>query len=116
MLAQIVALENPSIEQKKVEIVKKNAQDQRELLRIEDSILKSLAETTDISETLKDDQLINQLSSSKKFATEINQRVKDSKVTEAQIDEARESYASVAFRTSLLFFCIVDLSTIDPMY
>lgn len=42
--------------------------------------------------------------------------MKDSKVTEAQIDEARESYRPVAFRASLLFFCIVDLSTIDPMY
>lgn len=42
--------------------------------------------------------------------------MKESKITEAQIDEARESYTSVAFRSSLLFFCIVDLSTIDPMY
>ncbi len=48
MLAQIVALENPNLELKKTEIVKKNAQDQKELLNIEDSILKSLSETGDI--------------------------------------------------------------------
>lgn len=56
------------------------------------------------------------MQTSKKFAAEINQRVKDSKITEAQIDAARESYRPVAFRASLLFFAIIDLSTIDPMY
>jgi len=43
MLAQIVALENPQLEQKKVEIVIGNARDAKELLAIEDSILKSLS-------------------------------------------------------------------------
>lgn len=79
MLAQIVALENPNLESKKIEIVKRNAADQRELLRIEDSILKSLAETSDIAQILKDESLITQLQNSKKFAGEINQRVKESK-------------------------------------
>jgi len=35
---------------------------------------------------------------------------------EADIDKARESYRSVAFRTSVLFFCIIDLNNVDPMY
>ncbi|KAL4427402.1 hypothetical protein ABPG74_009674 [Tetrahymena malaccensis] len=116
MLAQIVALENPTLQQKKTEIVKKNAEDQRALIKIEDSILESLSGTGEISEILMDETLINQLQTSKKFAAEINQRVKDSKITEAQIDEARESYRAVAFRASILFFCIVDLASIDPMY
>ena len=92
MLAQIVALENPQLEQKKTEIVKRNAADKKELLNIEDSILKSLSDVKDIEEILKDETLINKLQNSKKFALEINQRVRDSKITEAQIDEARESY------------------------
>lgn len=116
MLAQIVALEDPSLQQKKTEIVKKNAEDQRSLIKIEDSILESLSGTGEIAEILMDEKLIQQLQSSKKFAAEINQRVKDSKVMEAEIDRARESYRPVAFRTSILFFCIVDLASIDPMY
>ncbi|CAD8156782.1 unnamed protein product [Paramecium pentaurelia] len=117
MLAQIVALENPALEQKKIEIVKKNAADKKQLLAIEDSILKSLSDQKgDISEILLDETLINKLQTSKRFAAEINQRVKDSKITEAQIDEVRESYRPVAFRSSLLFFCITDLANIDPMY
>lgn len=46
--------------------------------------MKSLSETKgDISEILMDETLINKLQNSKKFAAEINQRVKDSKITEA---------------------------------
>ena len=63
-----------------------------------------------------DETLITKLANSKKMSAEISQRVKDSKITEVQIDTARESYRSVAFRASILFFCIVDLSSIDPMY
>jgi dynein heavy chain, axonemal len=35
---------------------------------------------------LKDDSMIDQLATSKKFAIEINQRVADSKITEIEID------------------------------
>lgn len=42
--------------------------------------------------------------------------MEESKITEVEIDKARESYRPVAFRASLLFFCIIDLATIDPMY
>lgn len=69
MLATIVGLENPTLEQKKIEIVRKNAADKKQLLSIEDSILKSLGETTGgIEEMLADEKLIIQLQSSKKFA------------------------------------------------
>lgn len=43
MLAQIVILENPQVEQKKIEIVKKNAEDRKELQKVEDAIHNSLA-------------------------------------------------------------------------
>jgi dynein heavy chain len=44
MLAELVALENPQLEQKKKDIVRKNAADKKELLSIEDSILQSLSQ------------------------------------------------------------------------
>ncbi len=55
MLAQIVALENPQMEEKKKNIVLKNAQDRKTLIDIEDSILKALSSTEgNIDEFLKD--------------------------------------------------------------
>jgi dynein heavy chain, axonemal len=65
---------------------------------------------------LEDDELINVLAASKKTADEINIRMKESEITEKEIDRTRESFRPVAYRASLLFFCIVDLSIIDPMY
>jgi dynein heavy chain len=76
MLAQIVALENPQMEQKKLDIVMKNAEDKKTLIQIEDSILKALSSTDgNIDEFLKDESLINELSNSKKTSQEINKRV-----------------------------------------
>jgi len=86
-----------------------NAKDSKMLLAIEDSILKSLVNTKDINDMLKDDTMIDQLSLSKQTSQEISIRVAESKVTEVEIDTARESYRPVAFRASLLFFCILDL-------
>lgn len=42
--------------------------------------------------------------------------MKESEITEKEIDVTRESFRPVAYRASLLFFCIVDLALIDPMY
>ena len=82
MLAELVALQNPQLEQKKKEIVRRNAADKKELLNIEDSILQSLNQGEGgIDELLLDETLINQLQNSKKFAAEINQRIQDSKIT-----------------------------------
>ena len=82
MLAELVALENPQLEQKKKDIVRRNAADKKELLNIEDSILQSLSQGDGgIDELLLDETLITQLQNSKKFAAEINQRIQDSKIT-----------------------------------
>lgn len=65
---------------------------------------------------LKNDDLIDILDDSKKVTTEIEEQRKISEVAEKKIDETRENFRSVAFRASVLFFCIVDLANIDPMY
>jgi dynein heavy chain, axonemal len=64
------------MEQKKLEIVTKNAEDRKTLISIEDSILLALSSTGgNIDEFLKDESLINELSNSKKTSQEINKRV-----------------------------------------
>ena len=42
--------------------------------------------------------------------------MKEAEETEKEIDAQRNNYRPVAFRASTLFFCIVDLATVDPMY
>lgn len=42
--------------------------------------------------------------------------MEESKIAEVEIDRTRESYRPAAYRASLLYFCITDLSKVDPMY
>ena len=116
MLNQFVLQEMPDLQKKKDSIVLQNAQSAKTLREIEDKILGGLTKNSDISAILEDDQLINILAESKQTSDDINQRLIESEETEKEIDLTRESYRSVAFRASLLFFCIIDLAIIDPMY
>lgn len=43
-------------------------------------------------------------------------QVKEAKVTESKINEAREHYRPAAARASLLYFIMNDLNKIHPMY
>lgn len=82
---------------------------------IEDSLLQELSSKT-VAQLLETDDLIEKLAASKQTSAEIAKNQAESKVTEKEIDETRESFRPVAFRAQLLFFCIVDLNIINPMY
>lgn len=42
--------------------------------------------------------------------------MKEAEATEREIDKRSEEYLPVAYRASLLFFCIADLAVVDSMY
>ena len=116
MLNQFVLQEMPDLQKRKDQIVLQNAQAAKTLREIEDRILEGLTKHSEISAILESDELINTLAESKQTSDNISQALIDSAETEKMIDETRESYRAVAFRASLLFFCIIDLAYIDPMY
>ncbi len=116
MLNQLVQLELPELQEKKNQIVEQNAQSAKQLRDIEDMILHGLTKNENIAQILETDELIEILAESKKTSEIINVRMKESEITEKEIDTTRESFRPVAYRASLLFFCIVDLALIDPMY
>jgi len=86
------------------------------LREIENKILHGLTKNSDIKEILEDDELIIVLEESKTVSDDINQRLKDSQIVEKDIDRLRETFRPVAFRSSILFFAIIDLSVINSMY
>lgn len=104
MLNQLIQLEMPELQEKKNQIVEDNAKALKELRDIEDRILYGLTKNAQISQILEDDELIITLEASKKTSAEISQRMKESEITEKEIDEKRENFRSVAYRASLLFF------------
>lgn len=116
MLNQFVTQEMPDLQKKKDNIVQQNAQSAKVLFDIEEKILIGLTKNANIADILEDDELIKVLEESKKTSDEINVRMKESEITEKEIDKTREIYRPTAYRASILFFTIIDLAIIDPMY
>eukprot|EP00742_Colponemidia_sp_Colp-10_P007220 GILJ01007760.1.p1 GENE.GILJ01007760.1~~GILJ01007760.1.p1 ORF type:complete len:2640 (-),score=434.68 GILJ01007760.1:74-7498(-) len=114
LLGIVVGIERPDLEEKKSSLVISSARMRNELKSIEDKILFLLSNSQ--GDILDDEELINTLAASKKTSLEINEKVVEADNTERQIDQARESYRVVATRSSILYFCIADLNTVDPMY
>ncbi|AWP17229.1 putative dynein heavy chain 9 axonemal [Scophthalmus maximus] len=84
------------------------------LKTLEDNLLSRLSSAS--GNFLGDTELVENLETTKCTAAEIEQQVKVAKVTEANINEAREHYRLAAARASLLYFIMNDLDKIHPMY
>ena len=50
------------------------------------------------------------------LSEEIAAKQKIASETELEIDKTRDGYKPVAVHSAILFFCISELSNIDPMY
>ena len=117
MLSELVLIEMPQLEESKNQILEENFNNQEQLKKIEDQILDNLSKNKDnIEETLKSSELIDILTDAKRTSTEINEKMVISEKTGKEIDEKREIYRPSAKRASLLFFSLIDLAMIDPMY
>ncbi|CDQ98597.1 unnamed protein product, partial [Oncorhynchus mykiss] len=86
----------------------------QELKEIEDQILFRLSSSE--GNPVDDEELIRVLGASKIKAGEIQAKVMVAEETERDIDATRLEYVPVAVRTQILFFCVSDLSNVDPMY
>jgi len=114
LLGVVVVEEMPEMEEKKNSLVVSNARMRKELGELEDLILYMLSNSQ--GNILDDHKLIDTLATSKVKSEEITKKVEEAEKTEEQIDVSRNMYRSVAFRGSVLYFCIADLGTVDPMY
>jgi len=115
LLAEVVKVERPELEEKRGELIVQISEDNRQLAELENKILEQIAQAAG-SNILNDDELINTLDASKITSQTVNQRMEQSKVTAEEINTAREKYRGVAKRGSILYFVIADLALIDPMY
>ena len=113
-LSVVVQEEMPELAEKKSSLVVNNARMKAELVEIENKILFMLANST--GNILDDTELIETLGKAKVASEDINEKMVEAEVTEKEIDATREQYRTVAYRASLLFFCVADLAGIDPMY
>ncbi|XP_074967279.1 dynein axonemal heavy chain 9-like [Phalacrocorax aristotelis] len=114
LLAAVVNMERPDLEELKSDLTKQQNGFKITLKTLEDNLLSRLSSAS--GNFLGDTTLVENLEITKQTAAEIEEKVQQSKVTEAKINEAREHYRPAAARGSLLYFTMNDLHAIHPMY
>ncbi|XP_035980517.1 dynein heavy chain 1, axonemal isoform X4 [Fundulus heteroclitus] len=113
LLSLVVTEELPDLEEAKNQLVITNAKMALELKEIQDEILSHLgsAEGNSVAEDLNPE-----LEASKIKAGEIKAKMLAAKKTEQDIDATRLRFSPVAERAQILFFCVSELSNLDPTY
>ncbi|XP_069917498.1 dynein axonemal heavy chain 9 isoform X4 [Oryctolagus cuniculus] len=114
LLAAVVSMERPDLEQLKSELTKQQNGFKITLKTLEDNLLSRLSSAS--GNFLGETSLVENLEITKQTAAEVETKVQEAKVTEVKINEAREHYRPAAARASLLYFIMNDLSKIHPMY
>ena len=114
LLGAVVAKERPDLEQLKSELTRQQNEFKIILKELEDNLLARLSSAGE--NILGDVELVENLETTKQTASEIAAKSKEAKITEEEINIARESYRPAAARASLLYFIMNDLHKINPMY
>jgi len=114
MLNVVVSKERPDLEEKRDMLIRESADNKKKLSEIEDQILKVLSESE--GNILDDESAIATISEAKVLGKAIEESQQIAEQTEREIEQSRGHYQPCGEFTSLLFFCITDLGTADPMY
>ena len=114
LLADVVAKERPDLEKLKADLTRQQNEFKITLKQLEDNLLARLSAAE--GNFLGDYALVENLETTKRTAIEIEEKVKEAKVTEVKINDARELYRPASARASLLYFILNDLNVIHPLY
>ena len=114
LLSDLVSFERPDLQELKAKLTKENNEFLITLKDLEDNLLAKLSSAE--GNILEDEALVVGLEETKRTAAEIEQKVAQARVTEQDINTAREHYRPGAARASLLYFILNELHRIHPMY
>lgn len=114
LLGIVVQKEEPNLEKQKSDLTVRVAAGKKQLVELEDEILRLLSESK--GSLLDDEGLVNTLQQSKITSESVTQQLVDAEATEKKIDAARLGYRTAAIRASLAYFVLDDMSRVDPMY
>merc|ERR550537_1930005 len=115
ILAMVVNVEKPELEQQKQELVRKQNEFKVTLAALEDDLLSQLSKA-DPATILDNIALIEGLEVTKQTSSEIAAQVKLAQETEVLINTSREEYRPVAAEGSMIFFLIIQLCIVEHMY
>lgn len=114
LLGRVILMEKSDLEAERVALFESVMQNQRSMKELETNLLCRL--TSSEGSLVDDEALIQVLQETKLTAEEVNAKLKVSGQTERKITVAREEFRAVAARGSILYFLIVEMSSVNTMY
>jgi dynein heavy chain len=111
----VIQIENANLETNRIESVKKIADNNAKLQKLEDDILASLNNDSGIP-LLEDVELIQTLNTAKDASDEAKSQAEGLKIAMKKIMENREMYRPIAKKASALYFVLFELNVVDAMY
>ena len=103
-----------NLEKTRIELVNKNAENERKLKQVDDNILRMLQETK--GSLIDDETLIKELQNSKEIEDDAKRQIENSANAMKKTIAARESYKPLAQIASKLFFIVNEFAQLDHMY
>jgi len=114
LLGRVISKEQKALEEQLSEVLEEVNSATKLLLELDASLLTRL--TSGSGNLLDDEELIGVLANTKQKAAEVNQKLVAAAETRKNINEKREQFRPVATRGSVLYFAIVEMSLVNPMY
>jgi dynein heavy chain len=114
MLSIVVKHEDPKKYEMRNQFITQEAENNKIKKELEDKILNQIAGAS--GNLLEDDELITTLDQSKAQYIQIERQLADMMVNIKNINAVRDQFKPVAKRVARYFFCLSDMSNIDPMY
>jgi len=114
LLNIIVAKEDPNSDKARMNNVREFFDLMKKQKETEDKILSLLSNSE--GNILDNDSLISELNNSKIAAEDASRRLVDIEKMKEKHTKTRNFYKNAANRAANLFFCVADLSNVEPMY
>jgi len=114
LLARVIQNEKAELEEERMALATEVSANKKKMKELEDNLLFKLVNTQ--GSLVEDESLIQVLQNTKVTAMDVNEKIRIADETSEKISLAREEYRPIAIRGSILYFMIVELSMVNPMY
>ena len=114
LLGRVIRTEKVELEMQRVRLVEEIIESKHTITELEENLLEKLNSIE--GSIVEDEDLIRVLQKTKTTSLDVCKKLEVSEVTNRKILEAREEYRTVAVRGSILYFLIVEMSQVNPMY